>query len=820
MLKDILYAVRALRHKPGFAVTAIVSIALAIGANSAIFSLQEALLLRPLSIEKPSEVMSITSRTQNGAVEAFTYPDFVELRDKNRTFEALLGYQVIGTNVARDEKSQPEFRMGFLVSGNFFDVTGVKPALGRGFRPDEDEVPGRDAVVVLAYDFWKEVLGGQPSIVGSHIRLGSGTAVDFTIIGVAPESFRGMDRFLRPSFYVPNMMAPAVLGIPDVLTDRRYTGGRNDVSIKGRLKPGVSIEAADADIAAIAQSLESSFPNTNSGRKAAVRTEIQTRIDYAPILGGVVAAVSGVMIVILAIACANVMNLMLSRGRARAREISVRLSIGASRYRLIRQLMAESLLIALTGGALGLLIALAALELFSSFEVPGDFPVQLAFELDTRVLLFTLIASVISAVLFGLIPAFHATRTDLTAGLKAAELLHSRRRFLGRNVLVTVQIAGSLVMLMAAAQMYRNTTKALTENPGFLRDRRIAVRLDPSLANYMPAQTEQFYRTLVERVQGLSGIRSAALSAGIPLTTEILQTTLVPEGYEFTAGQENMRVNMLIVDENYFSTLNVPITGGRGFQPADQAKSPRVAVVNEEFAKRAFKGNAVGKRIRLEDSNREWAEIVGMTATGKYVGVTETATPFIYLPFSQNFRPRMTLIAETAADPLAMAAPIRTLIRSIDANMPIFSLRTLDDIFDHGPVAQIRVFNVIFSGTSLMGFVLAVVGLYAVVAFHVTRRTREIGVRMALGAQQVQVLRMILSQAVIVAAIGIAIGLFLSVIVRPALMVSLGRPAASAFDPVMIIGVPLSLFLITLLAAGIPARHAAQIDPQRALRQE
>jgi predicted permease len=546
---------------------------------------------------------------------------------------------------------------------------------------------------------------------------------------------------------------------------------------------------------------------------------MQTRVDYAPILAGIVAAVSGVMILILAIACANVANLMLGRGRARAREISVRLAIGASRYRLIRELMAESLLIALAGGALGLFIAEGALQVFSSFEVPGDAPVRLAFDLDTRVLVFTLIVSVISAILFGLFPAFQATRTDLTSALKAGDLIHSRKRFFGRYVLVAVQIAGSLAMLMAAAQMYRNMMKVLTENPGFLKDHRLAVRLDPTLSGYTQTQTEQFYRKLIERTTGASGFRSAAMASGLPLSTEASVLMLAPEGYEFPAGQENLRVGGLIVDENYFSTMAVPIIAGRGFEPGDQAKSPRVAVVNEEFAKRAFKGNAIGKRIRLDDENREWAEIVGVTSTGKYGVITEPPTSFVYLPFSQNFRPRMTLIAETSGDPVAMAGPIRSLIRSIDPNMPIFSLRTLEDIFEHGPVTQVRVFLLTFGGTSLMGFVLAILGLYAVVAFQVTRRTREIGVRIALGAQRGQVLRMILKQAAIVAGIGIGTGFFLSVIVRPLLLVSMGRPVSS-FDPSMIVGIPLSLLLITLLAATVPARRAARVDPQRALRQD
>src|SRR5262245_10245450 len=493
MLKDILYAFRTLRKNPGFALTAILSIALAIGANSAIFSLQQALLLRPLAIAKPSEVVSITSRTQSGVVEAFTYPDFVELRDKNRSFEGLVGYQLVGTAVARDEKSQPDFRIGFLVSGNFFDVIGVKPALGRGFRADEDEVPGRDAVVVLSHDFWKEVLGSDPSIVGEHLRLGPGASLDFTVIGVAPDSFTGMDLFFRPAFYVPNMMGPQVMGEPDLLTDRRYTGGRNDVNVKGRLKPGVAVQAANADVACIVQVQESAFPNTNTGRKSAVRTEMQARVDYAPILAGIVAAVAGVMIVILAIACANVANLMLGRGRARAREISVRLAIGASRGRLLRLLLMESMVIALASGLLALVAAYFSLSILSNIDIPSDLPFHLRFQIDERVLWFTVIVSAGSALLFGLLPAIQATRLDLVSMMKAGESVGRRKRIFGSRALVVVQIAGTMILLVLTTQGRRNFDQVLASNPGFRIDHRITMRLNPEALNYAKEKTQEFY---------------------------------------------------------------------------------------------------------------------------------------------------------------------------------------------------------------------------------------------------------------------------------------------------------------------------------------
>src|SRR5262245_59836077 len=284
MLNDIRYACRSLRHNPAFALTAIVSIALAIGANSAIFSFQDGLLFRPLAIKNPAEVVTVTARPQSGGIDAFSYPNFADLRDRNQSFTGLVGYRILATGFAKDEKAQPEFKVGFLVSGNFFDLLGVPPALGRGFRPDEDVVPGRDAVVVLSHDFWTATFGADPAIVGRHIRLGPGSGVDFTVIGVAPESFTGMDLFIRPAYFVPAMMGPAVLGVSDVLTVR----GPNpfDFNVKGRLKPGVSVQSANADIAAIAKSLELSFPDSNRGLGTAVRTEIQSRLEYAPIIGG------------------------------------------------------------------------------------------------------------------------------------------------------------------------------------------------------------------------------------------------------------------------------------------------------------------------------------------------------------------------------------------------------------------------------------------------------------------------------------------------------------------------------------------------------
>jgi predicted permease len=825
MFRDLRTAYRTLRQNPVFTLTAIVSIALAIGANSAIFSFQDALLFRPLAVKNPSSLVTVNSRTSVGTFEGFPYADVVDLRDKNRSFDGLVAYRALAAGVARDEKTQPQFKLGLLVTGNFFDVLGVVPHMGRTFQSDEDTVPGRDPVVVLAYEFWQNEFNSDPSIVGGRIRIGRSAEQEFTVIGVAPESFTGMDQFIRPAFYVPVMMGPKVLGVSNaIFTDRKQPASEDRFAVKALLKAGTSIEAANADVVAIAKSLEEIYPDSHRARSAAVRTEMQSRLDAIPVLGGVVASVSVVMILILLIACANVMNLMLSRGRTRAREIAIRLSLGASGMRVIRQLMAESLIIALAGGALGLVIAGAAVQFFSEWELPGDAPIKFGFQLDQRVLLFTAVVAVLSAILFGLAPAWRSVKTDLTTALKWHDTAGGRRRWSVRSALVAIQITGSIVLVMAAVQMSRNTSKAVLADPGFAVQHRLAVRLDPSVAGYSAAVTRQFYRTLLERARETPGVQSAALGGAIPFTTDILAARVAPEGFELPPGLTGVTSRADIVDEDFFKTMGMPILAGRGFLASDQENSTKVAVVNEAFAQRLFKGNALGKRVRLAIEDETWVEVVGVSATAKYQGVVEPPAPFLYMPFAQRPRARMNLIVETASDAAAIAPQMREVIRSIDPRMPIFSVRTLEDVFQRNGVMVIRIIVLVFGATAFMGLFLALVGLYGVVSYQVTRRTREIGIRMALGAERVQVMTMIVRQSAIVAVVAIAIGLVLSVVVRPALLNSMGRPTTggtlSGFDPELFVGVPLALFLITVFAALIPARRAAHIDPQKTLRQE
>jgi len=812
MLHEIRYCLRTLRQRPGFTAAAVLSIALGIGANAAIFSLADGLLLRPLPVADPGRVVQLSSRTPSGGFGALSYPDYLDFRDRNRSFDGLVAFDLEPFSYAPDAHTQAQLKMGFLVSGNFFQVLGVNPKLGRAFAPHEDQAPGRDAVIILSHDFWKTELSADPNAINRRIRLNS---TEFTIVGVAPESFTGMDQFVRPAFFVPLMMGPSVLrDSASLLTDR----ANHTFNVRGRLRPGISIATAGAEAAALARSLEQAHPESNRAYGAAVRSEMSARLDEDVMDAVLVSALMGLVIVVLAIACANVANLMLSRGRARAREIAVRLSLGASRGRLVRQLMLESLAIAIAGGALGLWIASFAIRLFATIQAAGDVPVQLSFELDRRVLLFTIAVSIVSAILFGLTPALRSTSPDLVTALKGGGGVGSRRsRLVGRNALVTLQVAGALVLLVTATQLARGFSYALSGSPGFRTDDLLALRFDTALAGYTAAQTEHFQRTVVDRARQVPGVKSASLNLSVPMTTDFRQEAVIPEGYQFPRGKDRVQVFCDTVDEGFFATMGVPIVRGRPFLATDRDGAPPVIVVNEAFAERYLGPNPVGKRVRLKDAKGPLAEVVGVTVTGKHMSVFEPQIEFVYLPLRQHPLTRVSLLVETWGDPAGLAAPLRDVIHAIDPGMPVFGVRTIADLYNQRSVRVAHIIDGIVGSSGLVGLSLALVGLYAVVAYQVARRTREIGIRMALGADREMVMKLILRQALWIGAIGVAIGMVLSVGSGQALHAGLGSPA---FDPMMFVLFPAGLMLTVLLAAAIPARRAARIDPIRALREE
>lgn len=815
MIRDFRYALRVLRQNPGFAMTAIISIALAIGANSAIFALADGIMLRPLAIPHPSQILSLRARLPDGRLGNISYADYADFRDRNRSFENLIAYTFAPAGVARDAADQPQLKTGLLVSGNLFSALHVHPEFGRGFIPEEDQVPGRDAVVVISSDLWKTEFDSNASILNRKIRL---NGLEFTVIGITGESFTGIEHMVRPAFYVPAMMGPKLLtNHPFLLTDR----SERNFFVKGRVKPGVSTQTAQANITAIAHSLEEEYPASNRALGTAVLTEIEERLDFdGPYDAQLLAMLSALVIVVLAIACANVANLMLSRGRARAREIAIRLAIGSRRSRLIRQLLAESLTIAIVGGMVGLLIAEYAVEVFSTIQIPGDLPLQFSFRLDYRVTIFTLLVSVASAVFFGLVPAFHSTKTDLVTALKSGETDDVRKRFFGRRALVVVQIAGSLVLLVLGAEIYHSIKTSVTGNPGFRIDHRLTMRFAPASAGYSAEQTQRFYKTLLDTSRNQPGIRSAALSSTTPMTSSYMSETVFPEGHQFPAGHAGDEVITAFVSDRYFETLGTPIIAGHGFTDKDLADSPPVAVVNELFARRYFAGNPIGKRIRTSPKG-PWIEIVGMTRTAKYMSAFEGPTALIYLPYTQVPPMQMTLIAETQGDPAAMVKPLRETVQSIDANVPLYAIRTLSDLFDQRSVKIAHLLTGVVGTLSAMGLVLALVGLYAVVSYQVSRKTREIGIRMALGAERAHVVTSVMGHAAPMVALGMTFGIVLSIAGTHA--ASTGGDGGFQFIAPNLessAAVTLVLLVTAFAAAAIPAWRAARVDPMHALRQE
>jgi len=812
--QEIRLAVRVLAKNPGFTAVAALSLALGIGANSAIFSLADALLLRPLPIRDPGAVVTVTTNTPDNPYSGVSYPNYRDLRGRSRSFDGMTAFQLSTWGMAPSANEVAQMRMGLIVSDNFFQVLGVEPTLGRSFRPEETQAPGRDAVAVLAYDFWRNQFAADRSVIGRNIRL---NGIDFTVVGVAPESFTGVDQYIRPALFVPAMMKQRLDASKDSPLEAR---GSHDFTVKARLKPGVSLETARAEMGTIWNNLQQSYPDANRGRKADVKTEIQARYQQDPYDAILVVFLMGLVALVLIIACANVANLLLARANARSREIAIRLAVGATRVRLIRQFLLESLVLALLGGLCGVVLSYAGIRFLQRIQVPTDLPVVIGIQMDLRVLEFSLLAALASALFFGLAPALQSTKTGLVPALKAGgQGIQGRRRTIGRNILVVGQVALSMALLVATGMLVDAVGKTFKFNPGFRTDHLLMMETDTSLVRYTDDQTRAFYRSLRDRASELPGVRSVAMTCYVPFSPNGYGKTVVPEGYQFPKGRDSASIAGAVVDEHFFDTMKMPIVRGRGFTAADKTGAPRVAVVNEEFATTYWpKQDPIGKRFRLNDNKGPWVEVVGLTKTSRYFFIAEPAMTFLYLPFAQEQNSRMSLLVETYGDPAGIATPLRSVVRGIDPNQPIYNVRTLSSFYRQRAISVAMTLMQTVATMGLLGLTLALIGLYGLIAYSVSRRTKEIGIRMAIGANKTEVLRLVLRQGFILAGTGILVGGALSVVV--ARMLTIGLAGLGAPNPLTYVVVPAALLLITLAACYIPARRASLIDPIRALRYE
>jgi predicted permease len=819
--QDVRYGCRMLASSPGFTSVAVLSLAIGIGANCAIFSFADALLLRPLPVARPGEVLTVGSTTALEALSISTltssYRDYVDIRDRNKSFDGLAAFTYVTAGFATSSKAVTKLKMGMLVSGNLLTLMGVEPAIGRTFSASEDRVPGRDAVVVLGRTLWEQDFESDLGVLGRTVRI-NGT--ELTVIGVAPPEFSGMNQVVRADFFVPLMMSPRLMSDPK-LRSLEARDARN-LTLKGRLKPGVTQAAAQTELTAIAADLERAYPDTNKHHGLVVRTELQARMAQDPPDAMLIAMLSTLAFAVLFVACANVAGLLTSRAPARAREMALRLAIGAGRGRLVRQLITESLLIAVAGGVLGLAVGYAGMTLFRQIELPTDLPIQLAFQMDRRALVFSLIVAVASAVLFGLVPAIQATRADLTAVMKASDTVTpGRRRRWGRAALVCAQVTVSVVLLVVAMFMYRGFRQQLASGPGYRTDHLIMMSFDPGLVHYTEAQSQQFFKQVAERARAVPGVKTVTMTTMIPMLNDSIGgVTIEPEGFQFPAGKDNAAVLASNVDEYYFDAMGLTILQGRNFRVEDAAGAPRVAIVNQQLAQHYWPNqDPLGKRFRVDDPGKPWVEVVGLAKTSKYVFIAEPPMEFVYLPYRQKPQQRMILLAESAGDPSSLVTPLRDVARGLDADLPIYNVRTMEELYR---MRAISVFNVLIAtvgALGLMGLGLSIVGLYGLVAYAASRRTREIGIRMAIGATRSTVLRMVLRQGITLALVGLVVGLVASV--------GAGELLRSAFpsgndqrDVVAVLLVVPIVLAVTFLAAYIPARRAAHVNPMQALRYE
>jgi predicted permease len=814
---DTHYALRSLRRTPGLAAFVVVTLAVGIGMATTPFSMLDALVFRPYPVPDPGDVVTLVSTTRDNDYDFFSYREYLDVRDHTKSYHGVVantGLQAVGFSA--EPGATPEVKGGMLVSGNYFSVLGVEPSLGRGFRPEEDEVPGRDAVAVLGPDFWRHELAGDPKVVGRKIRL-NGT--EFTVVGVAPERFKGMLIFQRPDVYVPLAMARAFSTNPrkSFLEDR----DDRELALRARLSPDTTLERAREELAVLARGFERDYPALNRGRGAAVRTqfEMRTRGDAIEWKFGVIFNV--LALVVLLVACTNVAGLLLSRAATRTREIAVRLALGAGRSRVIRLLLTESLILACLGGLGGIGVGYLGISFMRRFHIPAELPVTIPFQMDTRVLLASLALAVVSALLCGLAPALQATRPDLAHGLKTADVeVPGSQRLWARNVLVVAQVAMSLMLLTASFLMARSFRDEVLKATGFAKDHLLIARFDPRLLQYDAARTARFYELLTERARETPGVRSAALTQNPPLALDGFDAlAFVPDGFQMPVDRESFTAAMDTVDEGYFETMGVRILRGRGFLASDTADSPRVAVVNEQFAKRYWPGaDAVGQRIRLDNRDGTPVEVVGVAQTIKYRTPGEKSTEFLYLPLSQRPLARMVLLLRSSGDPLRLVEPVREIVRSLDQNMPIVETRSYEELYRYHAVEGPGVAVQMVSTMGAVGLLLTVVGLYGLVAYNVSRRTREIGIRMAIGAGPSQVLRLVIGQGLVLVGMGTAIGLAMGFAVERLMDSTLFD--APGVDVVAYLVVVPAMVLVAVLAAYVPARRASRIEPTLALRYE
>jgi len=805
--KNLVYSVRMLLKRPSLTAVAIIAIALGIGANTAIFSVVNTVLLQPLPFEQPQQLVMLAAEQRDQALDgrgSFSVPDFVDIQKQSKTLEYVATHQGTGTIVT--EGGDPERLLGAAVSADYFPLLRVKPVLGRVFTHDEDK-PGAPSVIVLSHSLWQRRFAGDPNIIGREVNIGGKT----TVVGVLPAGFQYPISDEQQDFWEP------IFSATFMTKDLREERAQRILSIIARLKPGLTLDQAKADLDLLSRQIEQQSPisNTNTIFNAVSMHEDITR-DYRSALLVMLGAVG----LVLLIACANVANLLLARAAARQKEVAIRMALGASRARIASQLLTESVLLSLAGGALGLLLASWGMDLLVAYG-PADVPRLRHVSLDRSVLLFTLAISTLTGIVFGLAPALHASRPDPGNMLKDATRGVSQcGRSRMRSALIVSEVALSLMLLVGAGLLINSFWRLLQTDAGYDPKGVLAVDVPLSRAKYTnPEQRSAAFEQLISRMKALPGVRDASVVSNVPLTDRDIELSFQVEGREpYKPGNEAV-ADYTVVGSDYFRTMNIAVQRGRVFANSDTANTPQAIVVSEAFVKRYFPDEEpIGRRIVFDGPTKTPREIIGVVADIRRNGLDAEAEPEMYVSHVQNPERRLNLVIRTdSQDGSQLTQSARAEVKAFDPDQIIWRTETLEQLL--GTSVAPRRFNMmllgIFAGVAL---VLAAVGLYGVMSYSVTWRTHEIGIRMALGAKRGDVLRLVVRQGMIMALIGLVIGL-IGALSLSRVMTSMLH-GVSPTDPLTFAGVSIVLLGVALLACLIPARRATRVDPIVALRNE
>ncbi len=815
MWQDIKFAVRMLGKAPGFTAVAVLSLTLGIGANTTIFTLAKGVFLHSVPVENPSRVMAFysTAQDRSGPIQQYLGTPFPNAQDYQHNLDSFSGISLssgfgFGLTVSGSAVRVP----AQLVSADFFDVLGVHPVIGRGFVPEDES--SRRPVAMLSYALWSTKFGADRKVLGKTIQLDQ---MEYTVIGVAPRSFRGVGQLGSPDLWVPISLADEVMPGPErtLFHDRGFRA----LNMVGRLKPDVTVAQASAEVHAFGLQLQKEYPKDNAGRNEMLVPINQTSIppqlhDVFSLAGLLLTIIVGL---VLLIACANVANLLLARATQRQREIAVRLALGASRMRLIRQLLTESLLMALLAGALGILCAYWAKSALLSF-VPPFFTRNLDFSLDGRVLFYTFALAVVATLIFGLVPALQASRSDNTVALKdrTGAPSGSARWYGLRGVLVMIQVALSLIALVGAGLFIHSLRNAEQIDPGFEVQHEMVMALNPGAEHYQQVQAEALYRDVVQRLNALTMVAQAGVSDTFPLGGGFERTTFT-DGVDSTDPRNGKLTPVNAVAPGFFSMAGIPLLEGRDFTDADNANSNMVGVVNEAAAQTFWPGkDPIGQHLHF--LGETWVvTVVGVVKTVKYATLGEPPQAVVYMPLKQHYADFVILYVRTKGDPEKAMPSIRTVVHSLAPTVPLNFVQTVQQVLVQSLEAP-RMGAELLGAFGLLALILAAIGTFGVMSYSVNQRTSEIGIRMALGAQRGDVMRLILGNGMAMVVAGVVAGLALSTLLARSMSTLLF--GIGMFDAASFLGTAALLILVALGACWIPARRAMRVDPIVALRYE